>query len=66
MDANRRATASLLPARDGDPQPARQFVSAVCTGLPALADRFFRGQPADHTLLPPALVHEPFHRGRFS
>ncbi len=60
MDANRDATDLLLLARDGNPQAARQLVPAVYAELRAMADRFFRGQAADHTLQPTALVHEAY------
>ncbi len=60
MDANRDATELLLLARDGNPQAARQLAPAVYAELRAMADRFFRGQAADHTLQPTALVHEAY------
>ncbi len=60
MDANPDATELLLLARDGNPRAARELVPAVYAELRAMADRFFRGQAANHTLQPTALVHEAY------
>ncbi len=60
MDATDDATQLLLQARDGDSAAARQLLAAVYDELKAMANRYFRGQPADHTLQPTALVHEAY------
>ncbi len=56
--------ATLLLARlgEGDSAAADGLLSLVYEELRALAGSLFRGQRADHTLQPTALVHEAFIR----
>lgn len=57
-----RSEATLLLQRieDGDSQAAADFLPLVYDQLRALAGSYFRGQRADHTLEPTALVHEAY------
>jgi len=56
------ATEILAAMRDGDESAAARLLPLVYDQLRALAERYFRGQPAGHTLQPTALVHEAFLR----
>lgn len=44
----------------GDSEAAGELLALVYDNLRAIAGSYFRGQPADHTLEPTALVHEAF------
>lgn len=46
----------------GDASAAQRLLPLVYDELRALAGSYFRGQPANHTLQPTALVHEAFMR----
>ncbi len=54
--------ATLLLARvgAGDSAAAHELLPLVYEQLRAMAGSYFRGQPADHTLQPTALVHEAY------
>jgi RNA polymerase sigma factor (TIGR02999 family) len=56
------ATQILARLSEGDRQSAERLLPIVYDELRGLADRYFRAQPADHTLQPTALVHEAFLR----
>lgn len=45
---------------DGDPAATDKLFNVVYAELHALAGRCFRGERADHTLQPTALVHEAY------
>lgn len=55
-----QATALLVRINDGDAQAAGDLLPLVYEHLRALAGSYFRGQPADHSLQPTALVHEAY------
>ena len=54
------ATALLVRVNDGDSAAAHELLPLVYEQLRALAGSYFRGQPADHSLQPTALVHEAY------
>ncbi|MBK8270570.1 MAG: sigma-70 family RNA polymerase sigma factor [Planctomycetes bacterium] len=56
------ATRALEQMGEGDQAAAERLLPMVYSELRALAGSYFRGQPADHTLQPTALVHEAFVR----
>ena len=56
------ATQVLSDLTGGDASAADRLMPLVYSQLRALAGSFFRGQPADHTIQPTALVHEAFVR----
>ncbi len=56
------ATRELLLWVGGDAQAAERLLPYIYQELRALAGRIFRGQRADQTLQPTALVHEAFLR----
>jgi RNA polymerase sigma factor (TIGR02999 family) len=56
------ATFFLARLNDGDAAAADGLLNLIYEELRALAGSLFRGQPADHTLQPTALVHEAFIR----
>lgn len=62
MSEPQDATQLLSRLNDGDAAAADRLLSLIYEELRALAGSFFRGQPADHTLQPTALVHEAFIR----
>ncbi|MGH7550616.1 MAG: sigma-70 family RNA polymerase sigma factor [Gemmatimonadota bacterium] len=55
-------TRLLLAIRDGKENAAERLVPLIYDDLRALAGRYMRNEPADHTLQPTALVHEAFLR----
>ncbi len=59
-----REDATLLLRRmsEGDDAAANALLPLVYDELRARAGAYFRGQPADHTLQPTALVHEAYVR----
>jgi RNA polymerase sigma factor (TIGR02999 family) len=57
---NRDATALLARASAGDSAAAHELLPLVYSQLRALAGSYYRGQAADHTLQPTALVHEAY------
>lgn len=61
IDPN-EATRALEQLGEGDASAAQRLLPVVYAELRALAGSYFRGQPADHTLQPTALVHEAFVR----
>jgi RNA polymerase sigma factor (TIGR02999 family) len=54
------ATALLVRVNEGDVAAANELLPLVYEQLRALAGSYFRGQPADHSLQPTALVHEAY------
>ncbi len=54
------ATSLLRRVSAGDARAADALLPLVYEQLRALAGSFFRGQPANHSLQPTALVHEAF------
>lgn len=54
------ATLLLNRLGDGDATAARDLLPLVYEQLRAMAGGYFRGQRADHTLQPTALVHEAY------
>ena len=54
------ATQLLRRVNAGDAAAAENLLPLVYEQLRALAGSYFRGQPADHTLQPTALVHEAY------
>lgn len=54
------ATMLLMRAAEGDEQAAKDLLPHVYADLRARAAAYFRGQPANHTLQPTALVHEAY------
>ncbi len=56
------ATKLLVRLNQGEASAADLLLPLVYEELRALAGSFFRGQRADHTLQPTALVHEAFIR----
>ncbi|MCA9254316.1 MAG: hypothetical protein KDA33_01705, partial [Phycisphaerales bacterium] len=52
------ATQLLARVNDGDSTAASALLPLVYTQLRAIAGSYFRGEPADQTLQPTALVHE--------
>ncbi len=56
------ATRALNDLGAGDRSAAERLIPYVYAELRALAGSYFRGQRADHTLQPTALVHEAFVR----
>ena len=61
-DPGNETTQMLRAVAAGDRSSADQLLSIVYDELRALAGRYFRGEPKDHTLQPTALVHEVFVR----
>lgn len=57
-----QATVLLQRMSDGDAEAGRELLPLLYDELRALAGRQFRGQRADHTLQPTALVNEAFVR----
>lgn len=55
-------TRLLRGVRQGDPRSREELLEALYTELRAVAGSLFRGQPAEHTLQPTALVHEAWVR----
>lgn len=53
-------TQLLVRVNEGDSSAASELLPLVYEQLRALAGSYFRGQPADHTLQPTALVHEAY------
>lgn len=60
--SSRETTRLLADLERGDVTAAEKLLPLVYDELRAVADRFFRRQPADHTLQPTALVHEAYIR----
>jgi RNA polymerase sigma factor (TIGR02999 family) len=58
--ATPHATLLLKRASEGDAAAAEALLPLVYRELRARAGAYFRGQPANHTLQPTALVHEAF------
>ena len=56
------ATLLLRSASRGDSHAAAELLPLVYDELRARAGAYFRGQPADHTLQPTALVHDAYVR----
>ena len=56
------ATVLLAAIHQGDPTAAEKLLALIYQDLHAQARAYFRGQPADHTLQPTALVNEAFLR----
>ncbi len=56
------ANRALAALGEGDSGAAQRLLPMVYAELRALAGSYFRGQRADHTLQPTALVHEAFVR----
>ncbi len=54
------ATHMLRRVSGGDSAAAEELLPLVYQELRARAGAYFRGQPADHTLQPTALVHEAY------
>lgn len=54
------ATALLLRVEAGDASAAESLLPLVYSQLRAIAGGYFRGQRANHTLQPTALVHEAY------
>lgn len=59
---NQETTRLLAELADGDRAAAERLLPLVYDELRSLAARCMRGQPADHTWQPTALVHEAFLR----
>ncbi len=53
-------TRLLMRVSDGDSATAGELLPLVYEQLRAIAGSYFRGQPADNTLQPTALVHEAY------
>ncbi len=62
MDSTADATQLLQAIGRGSKSAADALLPLVYDELRSIAERYFRGQPADHTLQPTALVHEAFLR----
>lgn len=62
MDSTTDATQLLHAVGQGSKSAADALLPLVYDELRSMAKRYFRGQPADHTLQPTALVHEAFLR----
>lgn len=62
MSSPNDATRYLGELAAGDADAATRLLPLVYEQLRALAGSYFRGQAADHTLQPTALVHEAFLR----
>ncbi|HJP56054.1 MAG TPA: ECF-type sigma factor [Gemmatimonadales bacterium] len=66
MDAERPAprtvTRLLEAARQGDPEAYERLLPHLYEELHRIAERHMRGERADHTLQPTALVHEAYLR----
>lgn len=62
MDSATDATQLLNAIGQGSKSAADALLPLVYDELRSIAERYFRGQPADHTLQPTALVHEAFLR----
>jgi RNA polymerase sigma factor (TIGR02999 family) len=60
MHENTDATDILRRLNSGDGSATSELLPLVYQELRAIAGQYFRGQPADHTLQPTALVHEAF------
>ncbi len=58
----RRVVADLTTYAGGDEAAGERLLQALYPELRAIAARCFRGQPADHTLQPTALVNEAWVR----
>lgn len=56
------ATQLLARVSEGDASAANDLLPLVYAELRARAGAYFRGQPANHTLQPTALVHEAYLR----
>jgi RNA polymerase sigma-70 factor (ECF subfamily) len=56
------ATKTLTACATGDPDAAAELVPLIYAELRALARALMRGERADHTLQPTALVHEAYAR----
>ncbi len=56
------ATQLLLRVSGGDAEAVKDLLPLVYEELRARAGAYFRGQPANHTLQPTALVHEAYLR----
>jgi len=59
-DRSADATELLVRIGDGDVAAVDELLPLVYDQLRVIAARSFRGQPAEHTLQPTALVHEVF------
>lgn len=55
-------TQLLMKIQNGDANAAESLVPLIYDDLRALAARYMRNEPSDHTLQPTALVHEAFLR----
>lgn len=62
MNQTTDVTVLLHRVAIGDPAASDELLPIVYEDLRALAGSYFRGQRADHTLQPTALVHEAFLR----
>lgn len=62
MEQPRDATIMLREICTGDQAAAARLLPLIYTELRGLAGGYFRGQSADHTLQPTALVHEAYLR----
>ena len=60
--AKEDTTRLLRDIREGDENAAERLVPLIYEDLRALAARYMRNEPPDHTLQPTALVHEAFLR----
>lgn len=60
--ATHNTTAILHELSDGDPSAVHRLLPRVYEELRTIAARALRGERADHTLQPTALVHEAFLR----
>lgn len=60
--SNEDTTRILREIREGNENAAERLVPLIYDDLRALASRYMRNEPADHTLQPTALVHEAFLR----
>jgi RNA polymerase sigma factor (TIGR02999 family) len=58
--ADENATILLHRVRDGDSSAAAALLPLVYEQLRAVSGSYFRGQRADHTLQPTAVVHEAY------
>ena len=61
-EMNTEATELVLSITAGDRSQADRLMELVYEDLHGIAELFFRGERADHTLQPTALVHEAYLR----
>lgn len=60
LDDRSKQVTQILICTTGKKPPADQLLPLVYDDLRALAEKYLRAEPADHTLQPTALVHEAY------